>query len=136
MLNRRASIKAYAGAAFSWLLFAIANAVSAHALTVADRVNAPLIGVASVLSKPYVACRSHCLPTCPTKSQCKHAVRASGLSALAKRKAVWQQSLQGSAVLARPTLGKDADLLTPAYVFLHPGTPFKTVFASTMCMLN
>jgi hypothetical protein len=135
MQRHLSSIVASAGAIAALFLLVFANAALAQAAAV--QVPTQLFATETFIS--HAECHNHCKPACPSKSQCKHAARAPDVrlrTGRTKRAAVRVApsgritSLDLARSNARP------DMITEPYVFLHPGTPFKTVFASTMSMLN
>lgn len=138
MQLRQSRITACAGTICALFLLVWATALPSKAMTVSAQVRTQLL----VLTSPTLQaeCHRHSQPTCPSKTQCKHALRAPDVraqSARTKRKVAAYQIIQAGLTshgFARPVV--DTIIVGVPYVFRHPGTPFKTVFASTMRMLN
>lgn len=138
MHSRRLKITACASTICALFLLVLGTAVPSQAVTVSVQVPTQLYVLASVAIQ--AECHNRCQPTCPSKTRCKHALRSPDVrlqSARTKRKVATYPVVQAgltSRGFARPVV--DTIIVGVPYVFRHPGTPFKTVFASTMRMLN
>ena len=137
MQTRRSGITTCAGIFCALVLLVLATVPPAQALSAPNQVSTQLLASAMIVSR--AKCHNHCQPTCPSKSQCKHAMRAPEVrlrSGRTRPKAVrlTQLALVTSVSLARARAAPK--IIGEPYVFLYPGTPFKTVFALTMSMLN